>query len=394
MVGASAYSYWLRHMAENPDENIRLSADDVKVGVALRWSTFDKVGRLLLREGAVITSMNQLNALLQRGMYRQKTPQDNIQKPSATIAEQKINPFLVMSELMKRSQALLQSIVDGQAVNARQRVEKLCADLDAIHDYDADATLAFMHLDYEGLYSINHSFHCALLAGIIARRMNYDQDAKMIVMSAALTANVGMLDLQDRLLKHEGPLSEETWEEVKRHPERSVSMLKAVGIDDEEWLTIVEQHHEKSDGSGYNRGLSGDGIHKGARIISVVDRYHVLISGRVQRPGLPPTDSLRKLFMQKEDMDDGSVLAFIKEVGIYPPGVYVRLFNGETGLVTRRGEDGVSPQVASIIGPRGVKYIKPFMRDSRVSEYAVKERAESLPIPLSNLHGLWGYGES
>ena len=168
--------------------------------------------------------------------------------------------------------------------------------------------------------------------------------------------------------------------------------MSAVGVDDAVWLTIVEQHHEKSDGSGYGKGLAGEAIHQGAKIVSVADRYHVLISDRAQRLGLPPTDSLRKLFILKEHLDETCILAFIKEVGVYPPGVYVRLFNGEIGLVIRRGQDGVSPQVASIIGPRGAHYIKPFMRDCRSSEYAIKEMTDPLSIPMSSLYGLWGYG--
>jgi HD-GYP domain-containing protein (c-di-GMP phosphodiesterase class II) len=381
-------------MADIPGETIRLSESDVKVGVALPWNTFDSSGRLLLREGAVITSNNQLSALLQRGMYRQITPQDDVQIPPPPAAAQRLNPFSAMSELLEQSQTLLKAIVHGRAENVRQRVESTCIDLDVIYNNDADAALAAMHLDQEGSYCVRHSLYCALVAGLIARRRGYAQDTRMAVMAAALTANVGMMDLQEELLNHEGPLSEETWEEIKGHPERSVSLLKASGIDDAVWLATVEQHHERGDGSGYNKGLSGAAIHEGAKIVGVADRYHVLISDRARRRGLPPTDSLRKLFILKEHLDEDCILAFIKEVGIYPPGVYVRLFNGEIGLVIRRGEDGVSPQVAGIIGPRGVPYLKPYVRDCRMSEYAIKERADPLAVPASSLHELWGYGHA
>ena len=379
-------------MAESPDENIRLSDSDVEVGVALPWSTFDDAGRLLLRKGAVISSQNQLNALLQRGMYRQKIIKANRSKPSPSDQDGKPNPFVVMGDLQARAQKVLQAIGEGKAENARVHVQKLCADLNAIHDYDADATLAAMHLEQEGSYSVRHSLYCAMVAGLIARRKGYVPNAMTTLMSAALTANVGMLELQESLLAHAGSLSEETWELIKQHPEHGVMLLKAAGIDDAIWLMIVEQHHEKNDGSGYNKGLHTPDIHEGAKIVGVADRYHVLISDRAQRRALPPTDSLRKLFILKEHLDEESVLALIKELGIYPPGVYVRLTNGEIGLVTRRGEDGVTPQVASIVSPRGADYIKPFLRDCSASEYAIKERVEPLPVPIASLYWLWGYG--
>jgi HD-GYP domain-containing protein (c-di-GMP phosphodiesterase class II) len=379
-------------MARSAEEIIRLSDSDVKVGVALPWNTFDNTGRLLLREGAIISSDNQLNALLQRGMYRQNTRNEDSPASTKHVVEDKLNPFTTIGELLKRTQVLLQNIIDGQSENAKRRVERLCIELDALQIYDADAALAAMHLDQEGPYCIRHSLYCALVSCLIARRKGYDKDTKMTIMAAALTANVAMLDLQEELLAHEGPLPNETWEVIKHHPDRGVSLLKAVGIDDLDWLTIVEQHHEKCDGSGYNKGLHGSAIHEGAKIVGVADRYHVLISDRARRRGLPPTDSLRKLFILKEHLDEECVLAFIKEIGIYPPGVYVRLSNGETGIVIRRGKDGVSPQVASIIGPRGAHYIKPFVRDCQASEYAIKERTEPLEIPESSLYGLWGYG--
>lgn len=380
-------------MAEPLQDNIvQLTGDDVKVGVALPWSTFDKTGRLLLREGAIVTSNNQLNVLLERGMYRQKSPQDADIEPPPPATGQKLNPFITLDELLKRSRALLQSIVAGQAENARQHIEKLCADLNILLDQDTDAALAGMHLDSEGPYSVAHSLYCAMLAGLISRRRDYGQDVRMTLMAAALTSNVGMLDLQEKLVKHDGPLSEETRKEIERHPERSAKLLKAAGIDDGEWLTIVEQHHEKEDGSGYSRGLSGPAIHEGAKIVSVADRYHALISDRAQRSGLAPTESLRKLFVLKEGLDEASVFALIKELGIFPPGVYVRLFNGEIGMVTRRGQDGVSPQVSSLIGPRGAPYNKPFARDCGIAQYAIKEMAEPLSIPVSDLYGMWGYG--
>jgi len=231
-----------------------------------------------------------------------------------------------------------------------------------------------------------------MVVGLIARRKGYDPNAMTTVMAAALTANVGMLDLQESLLHHEGPPSEEIWESIRQHPEHGVALLKAAGIDDADWLATVEQHHEKNDGSGYNKGLQGTAIHDGAKMVGVADRYHVLISDRARRRALPPTDSLRKLFVLKEHLDEECVLAFIKEMGIYPPGVYVRLHNGEIGMVIRRGDDGVTPRVASLVSPRGAHYTKPFVRDCKTSEYAIKEQVQPLSIPTANLYALWGYG--
>lgn len=379
-------------MAETSGEkNLRLTDNDVKVGVALPWDTFDAAGRLLLREGVVINSQNQLRALLERGMYRNGGIVDDT-ADQTPLEEQKLNPFIAVGELLQRATGLLQTIELGQADNAAQRIDRLCFDIQQLCNYDADAVLATMHLDREGPYSIIHSLCCAVLAEFIAKRLSIDQGRRVTVMAAALTSNVGMLELQEQLLSHQGALSGEMRENIRQHPLRSISLLRAAGIDDQDWLRLVEQHHEKSDGTGYPHGLSGDDIAKEASIVSVADRYHALISDRTERLGLAPTSSLRKLFTRKEGLDEECVLALIKELGIYPPGVYVRLFNGEIGMVTRRGMDGVTPQVTGLISPRGAPYIKPFVRDCSNTEFTIKEMIETLSIPVSNLYGLWGYG--
>jgi HD-GYP domain-containing protein (c-di-GMP phosphodiesterase class II) len=220
----------------------------------------------------------------------------------------------------------------------------------------------------------SHALYGALLSELVIGRMGLAEHNRHPVMAAALTTNVGLLDLQAQLLNHQGPLNEEKWLEIKLHPERSVALLRAAGVDDEGWLTIIDLHHEKMDGSGYGRGLAGPAINRESRIVAVTDRYHALISDRESRSGLSPTAALRKIFSQRDEgLDEDIVRVLIKQIGVYPPGVHVRLFNGEIGLVIRRGKDGTSPRVTSIISPRGAPYIKPFVRDCSKDEYAIKE---------------------
>jgi HD-GYP domain-containing protein (c-di-GMP phosphodiesterase class II) len=379
-------------MAQSIEEqNIRLSETEVKVGVALPWDTFDLGGRLLLREGVVINSDNQLRTLLERGMYRHSGPLLASEDSVPPNAEQALNPITALAVLVRRSQVMLHAVVDGTVEGGAQSVINLCMELQALCAHDADAVLAAMHLDREGPYPVAHSLYCALLTEFITVRLGFDAAARLTAMAAAFTANVGMLELQERLLTHQGPLPEAVREDIRLHPQRSVSLLERMGVDDVAWLAIVAQHHEKSDGSGYHRGLSGNEIREGARVVGVADRYHAMISDRVERMGLAPTTSLRKMFTHKEGLDEACVRALIKEIGIYPPGIYVRLINGEIGVVTRRGRDGVTPLVTSLIGPRGAPYDKPIVRDCGINEYTIKEMVEPLDIPLSELHGMWGY---
>ena len=128
------------------------------------------------------------------------------------------------------------------------------------------------------------------------------------------------------------------------------------------------------------------------RIIALADIYHAKISDRLYRSAMSPTYALRQVFLgQGKDTDQGLVEMFVKELGVFPPGEFVRLSNGETAVVTHRGEDGGTPRVASITSPRGTIYPRPLPRDSGNAEWEIKEAAErDESVLLTELLPLWG----
>lgn len=382
-------------MEDTPKENIiRLRQGDIEIDVALPWDTFDKTGRLLLRKGCTVASSRQLLTLLEKGVYRQSRTEDAQKKSPPLPQGPSVNPFAAVDDVVNRSRSVLCSIAEGRAEDAGQRIMTLCGEIQELAGAAPDALLGAMHLGQDAFYPIAHSVYCALLTELIARRLQYETERRRTLIAAALSSNVGMLDLQEKLWKHQGPLPAGAWDDIKQHPQRGVALLKAAGIADDEWLEIVEHHHEKGDGSGYNLGLSVNEINRGAKIISVADRYHAFISDRAQRAGFTSTESLRKLFLQKEGLDEECIHAFIKGIGVYPPGTWVRLFNGEIGVVLRRGDDGASPQMASVVSPHGASYPRHFVRDCRDTEYAIKEMTAPPSIPVTNLRELWDIKKS
>lgn len=95
----------------------------------------------------------------------------------------------------------------------------------------------------------------------------------------ALLHDVGKIGIADAVLRKPGPLTEEEWEEMRRHPEIGYKLLKNLGFL-RETLPIVRFHHEHWDGSGYPCGLKGEGIPLEARIFSVVDAFDAITSDR------------------------------------------------------------------------------------------------------------------
>jgi putative nucleotidyltransferase with HDIG domain len=111
---------------------------------------------------------------------------------------------------------------------------------------------------------------------------------------AALLHDIGKIGVPDEVLKKPGPLTEEEWGIMKRHPDigadivLSVSRLSGVA-------SIIRAHHERVDGSGYPLGLTREWISLGSRIISVVDAYVAITSDRVYRAGRTHAEAIEEI---------------------------------------------------------------------------------------------------
>ncbi len=393
-------------MSEKPVNHIKIKDSEILVNQPIGWTVFNKAGKVLLHEGTIVKSERQLEIMFEKGLYREAgeaevLAQEEDEGKAQAVQEYRYqsegnsedNPFSRIHDFMGRLFDILRGVADGKLRDIRFDVGMLCADIQLLCTEDSDAALSAIHLVKKGSYIVRHPIHCALLCELVCAHVGMPPAVRRKTLAAVLTANVGMFELQDCLQMQLEPASEKQREQIQRHSEISVSLLKAAGVDDQDWLNIVLHHHERVDGSGYPKGLVGDEIEVGARIISLADIYHAKISERAYRVPMLPTLALRDLFLSKgKEVDESLAYSFIKELGVFPPGGMVRLYNGEIAVVTHRAKSDSSPRVASLIAPRGVTYGKPLVRHCGQREYAIKETATNdSPLESQQLLALWGY---
>ncbi|MEK6750465.1 MAG: HD domain-containing phosphohydrolase [Pseudomonadota bacterium] len=371
---------------------VQLTYAEIDVGVQLRWPVYDQTRRLLYKKGAVIENENQLKLLLRLGLYRIENEDDDI----ANQVNKEINPFSSIADLCRRLENTFAFLSDpNQATSSEEildRTYKVISKLILLTEEDTDATLGAIHLDHEGQYTLLHPIHSALLCYLIAKSLSYTPDRIFSLLSAALTANVGMLDIQESLQTQRVPLTDEQRAIINNHPRRSVEILQKAGITDKLWLTIVYQHHEKVDGTGYPRKISGQEILQDTKILSLADRYHALITHRSDRTAQAPTQVLKNLFLEQgREIDEALAQLFIKLLGVFPPGAIVSLANGETAIVTRRGTDKMKPIVRAVINNKNTPYSRPLLRNTDHQEYKLVGLAPVPKIPMIALMRLWEY---
>jgi len=97
---------------------------------------------------------------------------------------------------------------------------------------------------------------------------------------------------------------------------------------------IIACHHECWDGSGYPNGLAGNKIPKLARIVAIANRYDNLCNPLDGKTACLPAEAVARMFKHEGSAHDPEILkAFIKALGVYPPGTFVTLSDGSYGLV-------------------------------------------------------------
>jgi gas vesicle protein len=112
---------------------------------------------------------------------------------------------------------------------------------------------------------------------------------------AALLHDVGKLEVPSATLNKPGKPDEQEWETLKRHPLEGERIAAPLLPWLREWAAVIGQHHERWDGAGYPRGLSGEQIGLGARIVSVADSFEVMTAARSYKRPMTPNAARREL---------------------------------------------------------------------------------------------------
>jgi hypothetical protein len=133
-----------------------------------------------------------------------------------------------------------------------------------------------------------------------------DKDVEVLAYVASVH-DVGMSQIDLSVLQEPGKLDDEAWAEVALHPLRSAEIVKPIEFQ-EQVTEIILAHHERMDGRGYPRGLKGDRIPLGARIIAVLDAYESMTVGRPYRHAMTHQDAVQELRQHKGTQFDARVV--------------------------------------------------------------------------------------
>jgi HD-GYP domain-containing protein (c-di-GMP phosphodiesterase class II) len=169
-----------------------------------------------------------------------------------------------------------------------------------------------------------------------------------------------MTRIPKKILEKSGELSADEKQRIKTHPIYTYRVItRDLGYSDEVGKTAL-YHHERWDGKGYPKGLSGKNIPLTARILSVVDAYEAMVNERPYRSPMIGYRAMRQILNDNSRSYDSDILKiFLKSMGIYPVGSIVILNDGSVAQVRRnRREVPLRPVVQLLVRGDGTRLPK------------------------------------
>jgi putative nucleotidyltransferase with HDIG domain len=147
-----------------------------------------------------------------------------------------------------------------------------------------------------------HTRRVALLAARVAEELKLPAAVRRDLAVGGLLHDIGKLSVPLEILQKPGPLTDEEFVEIRKHPESGRRLLDELGGFPESVKRLVTDHHERLDGTGYPRGLEGADLPIETRVLAACDVYDALVSDRVYRAAWTPE---RALALLHEDSGTG-----------------------------------------------------------------------------------------
>lgn len=291
-----------------------------------------------------------------------------------TLEQRVVAPTLISVELARAAKICAQSKAAVMSMFLEARMGKTVDTdgakrlVDEISDSvtrNPHALISLARLKTADDYTYMHSVAVCAMMVALARQLGLDEAQTRSAGLAGLMHDLGKALMPMDVLNKPGKLTDAEFAVIKSHPVEGRKLLLASGNADDIVLDVCLHHHEKTDGSGYPKGLKADAISIFAKMGAVCDVYDAITSNRPYKAGWDPAESLRKMAEWAHGHFDALVFqAFVKSIGIYPIGSLVRLTSGRIGVVVdQTGKSLVNPNVKVFFSTKSNLRIMPELID-------------------------------
>ena len=240
-------------------------------------------------------------------------------------------------ELYHRTHAYIKSIWNdarmGIAIDIEEAREMAGEMVESIIKNE-NAMVWLAQLRQRDEYTTQHSLNVSVFSILFGRYLGLRKSQLKLLGFGALFHDIGKMRVPLEVLNKTEKLTADEMALLKEHPEHGRAILGGDEKVPSEVIDIAFTHHERFDGSGYPRGLSGEKIGRFVYIVSIVDVYDAVTSDRAYHMGISPHEALNLMYGSAPTSFPAELVEeFIRCLGIYPVGSLVELDTGEVGVV-------------------------------------------------------------
>lgn len=212
---------------------------------------------------------------------------------SAATAEQLLS-YANMAVDAAKKKGKNRILVYSRSIGSPDCEEKVQDKLSTGQEYMSTIYALTAAIDAKDHYTFSHSQNVSSLSVQLGEAYGLDREHLEIIRQAGLLHDIGKIGIPDAVLCKTSRLTPEEYEIMKQHVERSIAMIRHLPSLDYV-IPVVIGHHERWDGKGYPRGISGESIPIGARCMAIADSFDAMVSRRTYKEPMPLEGALEEI---------------------------------------------------------------------------------------------------
>jgi len=315
---------------------------NVKQGDCLAKNVLDADGRILLKEGVILTRFYlsrieeleipsiyikaNFNTVVINNLINAQSQQENIKEFFNNIERGSLDSKNINSKakkLLNETSSSFKSI-ESTTTNIINEIKNRVSVINCL--------TAIRKIDN---YTYQHSINVAQYSLQLGVQLRLNKNELYTLCVGALLHDIGKVFIPQNIIQKASSLTKEEFEIIKEHTIKGSDYLKGCLNISNAAKLIVLQHHERVDGRGYPNNIKGELISKLSKIVAIADVYDALTSDRPYRKAMCPNNAVEYILSNVNiQFDYEMVKAFSKAIVPYPMGTLVELSNGDVAVVT------------------------------------------------------------
>lgn len=267
------------------------------------------------------------------GTASQSRVDPNIFAPEVPIEDEHRRVLGTFRQARSITKSLLDDIRLGGAINTETAKETVNECVQSVIRHP-DALLWMSKMRDENEYTAEHCLNVCILAIAFGRQLGLAEQELQNLGMCGLLHDVGKMKIAPAILNKPDTLTPKEMRVMMAHTVHGRNLLLSSSGIYSGAIDVAFSHHERIDGLGYPRKLSGNSISRFSKIVAIVDAYDAMTAERCYQSAKTSTEAMKIIYKERgTHFDEQLTLKFLQTVGLYPAGSIVELYSGEVGMV-------------------------------------------------------------